>query len=36
MRAVDPGMEWSLDTDDVGMLEADRAIGRQLVAEYAR
>jgi DNA-binding transcriptional ArsR family regulator len=35
-RAVDEGMEWSIDTDDRGMLEADRALGRQLVAEYAR
>jgi DNA-binding transcriptional ArsR family regulator len=35
-RAVDPGMEWSLDTDDAGLLEADRAIGRQLLAEYSR
>ena len=35
-RAVDPGMEWSLDTDDAGLLEADRALGRQLLAEYAR
>jgi DNA-binding transcriptional ArsR family regulator len=35
-RAVDEGVEWSLDTDDAGLLEADRTIGRQLVAEYAR
>jgi DNA-binding transcriptional ArsR family regulator len=35
-RAVDEGMEWSLDTDDPGMIEADRALGRQLVSEYAR
>jgi len=35
-RAVDEGMEWSIDTDDQGMLEADRALGRQLVAEYTR
>jgi DNA-binding transcriptional ArsR family regulator len=35
-RAVDEGLEWSLDTDDAGLLEADRALGRQLVAEYAR
>lgn len=35
-RAVDEGMEWSLDTDDAGVLEADRALGRQLVSEQAR
>lgn len=35
-RAADEGMEWSIDTDDRGMLEADRALGQQLVAEYAR
>jgi DNA-binding transcriptional ArsR family regulator len=35
-RAVDEGMQWSIDTDDRGMLEADRALGRQLVGEYAR
>ena len=35
-RAVDEGVEWSLDTDDAGLLEADRALGRQLVAEYGR
>ena len=26
-RAVDEGMEWSLDTDDPGEIEADRALG---------
>jgi DNA-binding transcriptional ArsR family regulator len=35
-RAVDEGMEWSLDTDDPGVLEADRALGHQLVSEQAR
>jgi DNA-binding transcriptional ArsR family regulator len=35
-RAADEGMEWSLDTDDAGLLEANRAIGRQLVREYTR
>jgi DNA-binding transcriptional ArsR family regulator len=35
-RAVDEGVEWSLDTADAGLLEADRALGRQLVAEHAR
>jgi DNA-binding transcriptional ArsR family regulator len=35
-RAADEGLEWSLDTDDRGLLEADRAWGRQLVGEYQR
>ena len=35
-RAVDEGMEWSLDTDDPGEIEADRALGRQLVSEQWR
>lgn len=35
-RAVDEGMQWSLDTDDAGLLEADRALGRQLVSEHER
>jgi DNA-binding transcriptional ArsR family regulator len=35
-RAVDEGMRWSLDTDDAGLLEADRALGRQLAAEQSR
>jgi DNA-binding transcriptional ArsR family regulator len=35
-RAVDEGMEWSLDTDDPGLLEAERALGRQLASEYSR
>lgn len=35
-RAVDEGVQWSLDTDDHGMLEADRALGQQLVGEYTR
>jgi DNA-binding transcriptional ArsR family regulator len=35
-RAVDEGVEWSLDTDDAGLLEADRALGRQLILQYQR
>jgi DNA-binding transcriptional ArsR family regulator len=35
-RAVDEGMEWSLDTDDPAMLEAERALGRQLTSQYLR
>jgi DNA-binding transcriptional ArsR family regulator len=35
-RAVDEGMQWSLDTDDPGLIEADRALGRQLVSEHER
>jgi DNA-binding transcriptional ArsR family regulator len=35
-RAADEGLEWSLDTDDPGLLEADRALGRQLSVEYQR
>jgi DNA-binding transcriptional ArsR family regulator len=35
-RAVDEGVEWSLDTDDAGLLEADRTLGRELVSEYGR
>lgn len=35
-RAVDEGVAWSLDTDDVGLLEADRTVGRQLAGEYLR
>jgi DNA-binding transcriptional ArsR family regulator len=35
-RAVDEGMEWSLDTDDPGLIEADRALGLQLVSEHER
>jgi DNA-binding transcriptional ArsR family regulator len=35
-RAVDEGFEWSLDTDDAGIIEADRALGRQLASEYSR
>ena len=35
-RAADEGVEWSLDTDDAGMLEADRTVGRQLVVEHQR
>jgi DNA-binding transcriptional ArsR family regulator len=35
-RVVDEGLEWSLDTDDPGLLEADRALGRQVAAEYGR
>jgi DNA-binding transcriptional ArsR family regulator len=35
-RSVDEGTEWSIDTDDAGLLEATSALGRQLVPEYAR
>jgi DNA-binding transcriptional ArsR family regulator len=35
-RAADEGLEWSLDTDDPGLIEADRALGRQLASEYGR
>ena len=35
-RAADEGFEWSLDTDDAGVIEADRALGRQLSVEYQR
>jgi DNA-binding transcriptional ArsR family regulator len=35
-RAVDEGMEWSIETDDPGLIEAHSALGRQLVGEYAR
>src|SRR5688572_18830803 len=35
-RAVDEGVEWSLDTDDPGLIEADRALGHQLVSEHER
>jgi len=35
-RAVDEGVEWSLDTNDPGMIEADRELGLQLVSEYGR
>lgn len=35
-RAVDEGVEWSLDTDDPGLIEADRSLGRQLLGEYQR
>lgn len=35
-RAVDEGASWSLDTDDAGLLEADRAVGQQLANEYLR
>jgi len=35
-RAADEGLEWSLDSDDAGLLEADRALGRQLIVEYQR
>ena len=35
-RAVDEGVEWSLDTDDPGLIEADRTLGRQLLGEYQR
>jgi DNA-binding transcriptional ArsR family regulator len=35
-RAADEGFEWSLDTDDAGVIEADRALGRRLSVEYQR
>ena len=35
-RAVDEGTEWSIDTDDVGLVEASSVLGRELVAEYSR
>jgi len=35
-RTVDEGTEWSLDTDDPGLMEAGRALGRQVAEEYAR
>ena len=35
-RAVDEGMEWSIDTDDPGLLQASSVLGRELVAEYSR
>jgi DNA-binding transcriptional ArsR family regulator len=35
-RAIDEGMEWSIDTDDPGLVEANRVLGRELIAEYSR
>jgi DNA-binding transcriptional ArsR family regulator len=35
-RAVDEGMEWSIDTDDTGLVEATSALGGELVTEQAR
>ena len=35
-RAVEEGMEWTTDTDDAGLVEASSALGRVMVAEYAR
>jgi DNA-binding transcriptional ArsR family regulator len=35
-RAADEGTEWSLDTDDPALVEANRALGGELVAEYSR
>jgi DNA-binding transcriptional ArsR family regulator len=35
-RAADEGFEWSIDTDDAGLIEADRVLGRQLSLEYQR
>jgi len=35
-RAVDEGMEWSLESDDPGLMAAHSALGRHLVREYAR
>ena len=35
-RAVEEGMEWTIDTDDAAMVHAHQALGSQLVAEHAR
>jgi len=35
-RSVDEGMEWSIDTDDPGLVHASSALGGELVAEYSR
>jgi DNA-binding transcriptional ArsR family regulator len=35
-RSVDEGMEWSIDTDDPGLLQASGVLGRELVTEYSR
>jgi DNA-binding transcriptional ArsR family regulator len=35
-RAIDEGMEWTLDTDDLGLVEANRVLGRELSSEYSR
>jgi DNA-binding transcriptional ArsR family regulator len=35
-RAADEGDEWSLDTDDAAMIEANRALGGQVGAAYQR
>ena len=35
-RAREEGMEWSIDTDDPGLIEANRALGAELIAEYSR
>jgi DNA-binding transcriptional ArsR family regulator len=35
-RAADEGMEWSIDTDDAGIVQANRVLGGELVAEYSR
>jgi len=35
-RAIDEGTQWSTDTDDLGLVEANRVLGRELVAEYSR
>jgi DNA-binding transcriptional ArsR family regulator len=35
-RAIDEGTQWSADTDDPGLVEANRVLGREVVAEYAR
>ena len=29
-------MEWAIDTDDPGLLQASSVLGRELVAEYSR
>jgi DNA-binding transcriptional ArsR family regulator len=35
-RACEEGMEWSIDTDDPGLIEANRTLGSELIAEYSR
>jgi DNA-binding transcriptional ArsR family regulator len=35
-RAVEDGMEWTVDTDDPALVEAHRGLGGVLIAEYSR
>jgi DNA-binding transcriptional ArsR family regulator len=35
-RALDEGTEWSIDTDDAGLVQASSVLGGELVAEYSR